>query len=255
MSWRIEHANPFALVRDLPDELFQTCLLRVPRDLPDPYLFDLVYEVHRVLRDDGTLWIGFAGLGAPAGRLHFLEAAGWLRPDRDAHAGRQYRCLQNGRSLFTLFAKQPSFHFNYRPPLLSQVSPCGERTGPDRRERLISSSQARRAWCVSPGGPGVPSRAIEWCIHASTSPCGCGICGAAWRRFPGAKAPERRWRPGCEHGYAHGRCLVLDPFCGLGEVALAAVRLGRGFLGIERDFATALRATARVVNAEIGPLR
>src|SRR4030088_3500467 len=44
--------------------------------------------------------------------------------------------------------------------------------------------------------------------------------------------------------------LVLDPFCGTGTTGAAAKRLGRGFLGIERDSGYAEAAKARIAAVE-----
>jgi hypothetical protein len=245
MSWRIEHAHPFALARELPDELVQTCLLRVPRGLPEPCLRALLSELHRVVRDDGTLWI--ASQGARAARVTPARDAGWLVPDDAPRPGRRYRCGALGGH-FTLCAKRPAFHFNPHAPLLASAVRCQEHSvaGPRRRP---GARLERRAWCV-PQGRGLPPAVIRWCIRTSTSPRACAVCGAAWRRFPGATTPERRWRPGCEHGNGRGRCLVLDPLCGLADVGVEAVRLGRGFLGVEPDSFTALRAAARMTNSQ-----
>ena len=46
--------------------------------------------------------------------------------------------------------------------------------------------------------------------------------------------------------------LVLDPFCGTGTTGAVAKRLGRHFIGIERDATYATAATARI--AEVTPL-
>jgi hypothetical protein len=248
MSWRVEHANPFALARELPEELVQTCLVRVPRDLPESCLRALLSEIHRVVRGDGTLWV--ASQGAPSARVNVALEAGWLLPDDDLAAGRRYRCGALGGRL-TLFAKRPEFYFNPQVPLLASVVRCQGHSvaGPRRR---LGVSHERRSWCVPSAGRGLSPAVIRWCIHASTAPCACAVCGAAWRRFPGATTPERRWRPGCAHDNGRGRCLLLDPLCGVADVGVLAVRLGRGFLGIEPNFDTALRAAARMSSSQSG---
>lgn len=251
MSWRIEHANPFAVVQELPDELVQTCMLRVPRDLPEPCLWTLLRELHRIVRDDGTLWI--ASYGSPAAIANAARETGWLVPDDDPRAGRRYRCGAEGSRL-TLCAKRPDFHFNPRAPLLASVVRRQQHSRAGRRPRL-GIGHERRAWCVPPSDRGLPPNVIEWCIQTSTSPRACSVCGAAWKRFPGATTPERRWWSACEHGNDRGRCLVLDPLCGLADVGVVAVRLGRGFLGVEPDLDAALRAAARMTISHTEVLR
>lgn len=253
MSWRIEHANPFAVLAELPNGLVQTCFLRVPPDLPDACLLVLSGELHRVLRDDGTLWITFPRLAAPVERLRLVRQAGWLLPAEhpQARSNPTSRVTSCGASV-TLCAKQPAFHFNPRRPL--------DRTGYrfstqtcSGRLRYAAWRPTRRPWCIPAGATeALATDVIEWCIRTSTSPRACEVCGAAWRRWPGATTPERQWRPGCRHGKGRGRCLVLDPFCGLGQVGVLALRDRRSFLGVETDFETTRRARARLVRCELG---
>jgi hypothetical protein len=250
MNWRVEHANPFALLAELPDGLAQTCFLRVPPDLPDPCLLMLLAEVHRVLRNDGTLWMTFPRLAAPGERLRLAEQAGWILPERNRCKPYQ-RC---GRGTVTLCVKQLSFYFNPRPHL-SHTGLCASQSCAGRRWDTPLGT-ARRAWCIPAGGTeALTPQVIQWCIRWSTSPRACEVCGAAWRRWSSAKTPERRWWPGCRHGKDRGRCLVLDPLCGLGQVGVLAVRDGRSFLGVESNFDIARRAAARLERSELGVQR
>jgi hypothetical protein len=252
MSSRIEHANPFALLAELPNELVQTCFLRVPPDLPDPCLLVLLGELHRVLRDDGTLWITFPRLAAPIERLRLVEQAGWLLPAEHRQAtSNPYGCVTRCGGSVTLCAKRLAFHFNPRRPLAGTGYRFPSQSCAGRRSHR-TSRPTRRPWCIPVGAEGaLTPDVIEWCIRLSTSPRACEVCGAAWRRWPGATTPDRRWRPGCWHGKGRGRCLVLDPFCGLGQVGVLAVRDGRSFLGVESDFDTARRASARLARCEL----
>jgi hypothetical protein len=239
MSWRIEHASPFASLCELPDGLCQTGILRMPRAFAESGIAPILRELHRVTRDDGTLWLFGAAHAAAA-----LEA-GWHRPTSPAVHPR-LRHGERGYPAVTLLAKRADFYLNR--PLPVQSIPrraCGQATG------RSSPRQRRRAWCVRRAGEREVSRQlIDWCLHASTSPRSCQVCGAPWRRHAGSPSTEEAWRPGCEHGNGRGRCLVLDPFCETGETGIVAVLAGRSFLGIEQDLRLARCAQRRLATAE-----
>jgi hypothetical protein len=245
MSWRIETANPFALLSELPDRWAQTCVLRPPRGLPTPCLIAILGLVRRVLRDDGTLWISLPDRGSQPQGLQLLAHAGWVRQDRVLD-GR----LTFGHRTVALFSKQQDFHFNPRLPMrdLAQRR-AGEICSSQQRSRAISARRLqRRAWCVpADASDPLTAQAIDWCLRASTSPWACGICGTPWRRLPGASDHAGRWRPDCAHSNGRGICLVLDPFCSrVADLGVAAVRAGRSYLGLTHDDGTAQRARARL---------
>ena len=251
MSWRIETANPFALLSELPDRWAQTCFLRPPRDLPTPCLIALLYRVRRVLRDDGTLWLSLPGRGSQPQALQLLGEAGWHRQDRVLRASGL--SLIGGNCTVALFTKQQEFHFNARLPLQRGA---GALTSQHRRG-ISARRLRRRAWCVpTAGGEAQSARVIDWCVRASTSPRACGVCGTPWRKLPGAGDHAGRWRPVCSHSSDRGRCLVLDPFCrGFADVGLASVRAGRSYLGSTDDNGTALRARWLLRGLETGARR
>jgi hypothetical protein len=244
MSWRIETADPFALMPELPEQWAQTCLLRPPRDLPVPLLVASLDHVHRVLRQDGTLWVALPGRGSAPMLLRAIEAAGWLRAPAQLGGG----SLRG----VALFSKQPRFHFTPRQAPLASLNRPGEvGSGSLPARRTLRRTAARRAWCVPVRGTDALSlRLIEWCILAGSSPHACGECGAPYKRLPARPGRPERWRPGCSHTNGRGRCLVLDPFCGLAPTGVAAVRLGRSYLGVERNTETARRARRRLTGTE-----
>lgn len=225
MSWRVEEADPLALLRELPDCLSQTAILRVPVE-HRAYRVPVLAELHRVAREDGTLWL----LGA----AHEAAAikAGWQRPRSRGTHPRLPRAVASGECLsVTLLAKRPDFHFNPSLPPLGRARPDRGRAGVG-----LDSHSRRRARCIPLGTTREPPRQlIDWCIQASTSPRACQLCGAPWRRSSAAQSIERVWRAGCEHGDGGGRCLVLDPFCAAGLTGVLTVGAGRSFLGIEHD--------------------
>jgi hypothetical protein len=239
MSWRIETANPATLLGELPDKWAQTCFLRPPRVLPAPCLLLVLEQTHRVLRDDGTLWL------TTHANAREIEAAGWLTAE---HPARTHIAPCTPR----LFSKQPDFHFNPRAPLPPNAAPTAQACPnlPGTRARVFASRRAsRRAWCV-PATGALSASVIRWCILAGSSPRACGVCGSPWKRHPARAAQPARWLSDCPHSNGGGRCLVLDPFCRSATVGQAAVQLGRSYLGIVRHPGTAGRARRRIQHAE-----
>jgi site-specific DNA-methyltransferase (adenine-specific) len=238
MSFRIEQADPLALLRELPDEWAQTCVTSPRRDVPIPYLLAVLDEVHRVLREDGTLWLGLTR----GGNFHHLKDAlkdtRWVQP-LPASA------IPRGVLMLT---KQSDFLFRTLAPAragspqsaLCARCPVAQRPGRDCRRCL----RPRRAWCIpSSGEAEIPPReVIEWCIVASTVPCACGVCGAPFKDTERCK----RWQATCAHQDGRGRSLVIDPFCSTGETGIVAVRRRRHYLGIDPNPAHADAASRRL---------
>jgi hypothetical protein len=254
MSWRIEHANPLTLLQELPGRLAQTCLLTPPRDLPASVLLDVLGEVHRVLRADGSLWVALPGRGAQRQLLQSINLEGWQPHQHNSSLAEQRAPHARGRVL--LFSKQPSFLFHPpRVPAAAGARDAGRcwRPGSSRLGLGGCWRSSRRAWCLPTAGV-LPCELVEWCIVASTTPRACGVCGAAWQRRPGASSGER-WRAVCAHSNGRGRCLILDPFCHTGRTGLIAQRLGRSYLGVTRDAACAARARRRLRAIRLEPGR
>ena len=247
MSWRIETADPLTLLRELPDGWTQTCFIRPPRELPVTTLLAILEEVHRVLREDGTLWIALPGRGNASLLIRSVQEAGWLAADTKTVLPKPTR----GES-FTVapFSKQQTFHFDPHQSLrVWRADGRGLACSTSTTSRLGQSGRpVRRAWCVpADAGNGLPVRLVEWCILASTSPRACGVCGTPSKRVPSGSPSVKRWRGACSHTNSRGACLVLDPFCGRETlVGLAAVRLGRNYLGVEQNAELAIRARRRL---------
>ncbi len=210
MSWRVEYADPLAVLRELPDGWAQSCVTTPPRRLLDDRALAVLGEVHRVLREDGTLWLLHTPRVLPAALLK----QGW-----EAHPVPWYTPLAHPRAGLLLLTKQPRYFCE---------------TG-----AVHEYARLRRPACLAgraEGCEGCPWQADRephlrlrrLCVLAGSAPVACGACGAPWRRAPQGGAR----RPGCQHNDPRGRCLILDPFCRSPHTALLTSRYGRSFLGI-----------------------
>lgn len=82
MSTRIEHADAISILGELPNGWAQTTITNPPnRDIPKALA--VLAHVHRVLREDGTLWL----LAEPSKPLLAgLRQQGWLHQPLPAWA-------------------------------------------------------------------------------------------------------------------------------------------------------------------------
>lgn len=222
MSWRIEAAEPLALLRELPDQWAQTCVTSPPDG--DALTLAVLREVQRVLREDGTLWLLLLRRrGEPL--LSALIDQGWIRqplpPGATALTGAPSRSLR-------VFLLTKGHDYFYKGHLLAR------HPGPQKQACPRTGRQARIAQrCVH--APGHRRELVKRCVLAGSSMLACGACGAPYRQAqPGERTPGIR-RATCQHHNPRGRCLVLDPFYQPGAgTAETAHYYGRSFLGITR---------------------
>jgi len=222
MSWRIEQTNPLRLLGELPGGWAQMCLTRPPRDCAPEATLAILAQAHRVLREDGTLWL-LAHRHEQSLR-HGLLGLGFARRPTPAwasilgHANGTPWCL-------LLFAKSERCFYDER--LFAAPGPPARAVCPG-----CCSRQARRA---QPCGYDHERYRllVKRCVLAGSALIACGACGAP---YTPARPTERHHgirRPTCAHENPDGRCLVLDPFydprTGTAELIAAA---GRSFLGI-----------------------
>jgi hypothetical protein len=207
MSWRVEHADALGLLRALPDKWVQVCIAFPPCGLASPRTLAVLAEVHRLLRDDGALW-----LFLPCEALRYeLHAAGWVE-QRPPSWARPLTLRSAGVRPLVLFTKKPSYFHSSR----SFAAQAPRRRRPDwGTQRFDHGRDAIR---------GFTGR----CVLTTTARVACGTCGTPYQR---AESGEQRAR--CAHRNPAGRCLVLDPFYRPRHGTLQAARHnGRSFLGI-----------------------
>jgi DNA modification methylase len=205
-------------------------------------LVDVFDEVHRVLRDDGTLWLNIGDSyattqGAPAGvktkeligipwRLAFaLQDAGWyLRQDIIWHKPNPMpesvkdRCTKAHEYLF-LLTKKPRYFFdheaikepadpkNHRPSAGIRATAPGSSPhgGPASGDRSYVTRNKRDVWTVAPK----PYKGAHFAVfpEALVEPC----------ILAGSRVGDT----------------VIDPFAGSGTVGVVSNRHGRNFVGCE----------------------
>jgi hypothetical protein len=213
MSSRIEATNsPTRLLRELPDGWAQTIVTTSSRRELDCSPATLFTQLHRVLRDDGTLWLLCADERLPGA----LGERGWL--PRRVDWATPLRVDLAGRARLHLFVKRPRYHYNTQT---AQLFP------PERTRAALAWATGRRRCCA--WSPEQRRGLIRLCLLAGSSRTACGACGA-----PYAHTTQGR-RATCAHRDPTGRCLVLDPFYHPGSrTHEIAERDGRAFLGITR---------------------
>jgi DNA modification methylase len=277
MSFRIEHATPLAVLRELPAALVQTCVTSPPqweRDgtgshylarAPTPELYvqrtvQVMREVNRVLRVDGTAWVKLSEphsangdlIGLPWQVALALQADGWsLRRDIVAvqrnPVGERVRDRPTAAHEYLfLLSKQPGYY--YDADAISE--PAARRQWPSQLPHTVRLEQSRNGGCAAsndrrswwPLYSG--TQLVERCVLAGSAARACGACGAPWSRDV-----RGQLRATCAHNNPAGKSLVLDPFCGTATTGITALRLGRSFLGIEPSSGTARLARRRLSTA------
>ena len=167
--------------------------------------------LHRVLRDDGTLWLFCSGQQLPDN----LERSGWLRQPVDWAT--PLMVDPAGRARLYLFTKEPAFHYSTRTAELfmgTRVRKVFERRR--RRQRSCSWSPEHR------------DELTRLCLLAGSSRLACGTCGTAYERDM-----QGETQSACGHHDGSGQCVILDPFFHPGAHAREiAERCGRTFIGL-----------------------
>ena len=219
MSWRIEEADALVLLRELPDRWAQTCVARPPRGGDPERTLEILAEVRRVLRDDGTLWVLLQREQLPlAGELceegwTQRPAPEWAeRATRDAHG--------EAARLFLLTTQRQYFFFDAhtiaaRPGASSALCVSASRQArrlqtciPARehsagwRSSSAASWPALRCWRVGraarpTSAPG-PARTLSESgvpRARTTTPAGAVSCSTPSMTGPASRPPRRRSTP------------------------------------------------------------
>jgi site-specific DNA-methyltransferase (adenine-specific) len=200
----------------------------------DEYLKALVLvfdQVHRVLRDDGTLWLNIGDAYTSGGRT-------WRAPDRKNPAramgtrpptpdGLKAKDLIGIPWRLALALQAAGWYL--RSDIVWNKPNCQPESVGDRPTRsheyvfLLSKSERYFYDVDAVRGPNGRRSRTVWDVNTQSYPDASGH----FATFPPALVA-----PCIESGSRPGD-LVLDPFLGSGTTALVAQRLGRRFVGIE----------------------
>jgi hypothetical protein len=217
MSLRVEHADALSLLRELPDGWAQTCIASPPPSGAPTRALAILQEVHRVLREDGTLWL----VGADEQLATDLRTAGY-RPQQTPSWSAHLISVRDPRGLSLLSKREGCFRD--ARTFAACLRPCSLPRGRGRPRQPECREERERAyrWTL-----------VRCCILTGTSRLACGVCGAPYRRTAPGESTAGARRATCPHTNRAGRCLVLDPFYRPAlPTAAAALRTGRSFLGI-----------------------
>lgn len=277
MTVRIQIGDALARLRALPDGLADCAVTSPPyyrqrdyeadgqmgqEESPEAFVTQLVEvlaEVGRVLRPDGTLWLNLADsygegrqrkqmLGLPWRVAFALQADGWLlrqdiiwaKPNAMPSSVRD-RCVSAHEYLF-LLARRPDYYFDHeaikteaRTRYRSQWTDNPERDKQRGHSRRHSGFNGRYAEKIrAEGQPTKAARRSVWQI--ATRP---------FKQAHFATFPPDLVEPCVMAGSRPGGT-VLDPFGGAGTTGLVADRLGRHATLIELNADYAQIATERL---------
>lgn len=281
-KYELHLGDCLASMREMPSESVNCCVTSPPyfglRDYgvegqmgieqsPEEYIQKMVEvfrEVHRVLRDDGTLWLnigdsygkGKSLIGIPWKLAFALREDGWcLRQDIIWHKPNAIpesvrdRCTKSHEYLF-LLSKCSKYFFNHEAFKEDAVSnhPAGNRNHKysDQYEEEKHRSQIHRTKAGLKALSGVKwtkrNRRTVWSI--TTKP----YKGAHFATFP-PDLVEPCVLAGCPVGG-----VVLDPFGGIGTTAGVALAHGRNAVLCELnpDYAGLVQGRVESIRARYG---
>lgn len=264
-SFEVFEGEAGRVLANLAAKFCQTCITSPPywrqreyrhRDqlgwerTPDQYvnrLADILTEVHRVLRDDGTLWVNLDDTywhkqlsGIPWRLALELQRRGWFWRAEIVWAKASTPESVKDRPTrahepVLLFSKRKNYYYDFEAILQPHESEWAldcirkaQEAGVTRRRDKIFSKEQRRA---NPGitradfgalmNPNGKNRRDVW-----------NIAGAKNGGWHSAVMPLALAELCIRAGSAEGD-IVLDPFCGTGTTGAAALKLGRRFIGID----------------------
>jgi DNA modification methylase len=244
---------PYFQLRDYKIEN-QIGLEKTPEEFVDK-LVEVFHEVHRVLKDDGIIWVNMGDgytngdkfglkqkdlIGVPWMLAFALRKDGWyLRQELIWHKKSSMpekvrdRCTKVHEHIF-LLSKKPNYKYNYKDILEKTVEyhgkewnqkPSkkyikGENCNPVARKQTMATKGCTK-WHTNEDGIIMKNKRSVWYMNAGKSVEG---------HF--AVMPDEMVRT-CVIAGSDANDVVLDPFSGSGTVAKIAKKLNRQFVGID----------------------
>jgi len=243
-------------LKELPDKSIQMCVTSPPyynlrnyenqenqlglEKTPEEFVENMVQvfsEVHRVLRDDGTLWLNLGDSYLKDKQLGFipqkvaiaLQEWGWvLRQDiiwakkNCMPESAKDRFTKNHEYIF-LLSKQPKYFFNQILEPVKQVSI--ERAKSPMKHRTISTKGVKYDLSDNPNrvvrADGMKNKRSVWNMRT-----------AAYKEAHFAVFPPELAETCIKAGSDDGD-IVLDCFMGSGTTAMVAQRHSRKWIGVE----------------------
>jgi site-specific DNA-methyltransferase (adenine-specific) len=174
----------------------------------------------RVLKPNGTLWVSgtyhsiyACGYALQALGYHILNDICWFKPNASPNLSCRFFTASHETLLWVKKHKKAKHTFNYQ----------AMKDGDFADDRLkVPNKQMRSVWNIHT----TPREEKTHGRHPTQKPL---------------TLMERIILASSNRGD-----IVLDPFCGSGSTGVAAVKHGRRFVGIEKDFGYTQIATARI---------
>tara|TARA_R100000315_G_C5222704_1_gene134319 strand:- start:231 stop:1040 length:810 start_codon:yes stop_codon:yes gene_type:complete len=258
-------------LKELKDKSVQTCITSPPywglrdygeeeqlgqEDHPEEFvekLTDIFMEVHRVLKDDGTLWlnIGDTYFGAKGGHwdkgnaIHNDESGVKFRETRKAPPKHKYLKTKDlsGVPWMLALSLQKKGWYLRQDIIWQKPNPIPEavndRCAKSHEHIFLLTKKPKYKFNAKAIAEPTRRRTDVWTINTSS------FDGAHFAVFP-QEIPKMCMEAGSDKGD-----VVLDPFMGSGTTAYVAQRLGRKWIGIELNPEYAKIIKERVAQREL----
>jgi site-specific DNA-methyltransferase (adenine-specific) len=268
--WEVYTGDAATVLRKLPPKICRTCVTSPPywhqrnyghpdqigqERTPERYinrLADVFEEVHRVLTDDGTLWVAVDDsywkkqlVGAPWRLAFELQRRGWFWRSEivwsksSTPEAAKDRPTRAHEAVLLFSKRRATYFYNYEAILEPHDNPwaidCIKKarqsgfTGRPRNDPFLSKEERRKN-----GQPGI-TRAEYGALMNPNGKNKRDVWSIPSEKFKGLHSAVMPVRLAelCALATSQPGDLVLDPFCGAATTGVAALKNGRRFIGID----------------------